>query len=509
MENEPQITNFIDNVLMNSTLSLLERGEHEIVLRDNYRHVVLILGNTGSGKSTFTQWIAGDNTKLIAKEVREDTGEYIIEDNNRIGNSTLKSKTVFPELVIDPKTSIAYYDCPGFDDSRSTSNELATTYFIKKVLDHAESIKMIFTVSYPSVRKGVDRQDFMKLLRHVTDLIRDIDKFESSFAMIVTKVDNQYIRKGNSFVLVEDAKVLDAIVDFLLEVQCYLDERTDLPEISDKERKLLENSSRFISKLLIKDSKQYSRIGIFRRPDQAGPLSNITLLQQGKEHVENILHEKLKFTEKADDDFGHTISERSKNNIKDLMEEVNQAMWSNLNEIAKSMRDYYKNLVEQIRTKIKSFNSYDVSMEVDVSEAQKFSAKLSNGYRITSDIVKQMKTVRDIGKVSRAVSEIISKLDINVRDDLLVYVSNQGNFFKFLQTVSGKEFSSRSWEDLYIPIITYISESKTIIQDDVINVSESIGDRIQSDLNSIAKVIQSDITGKRKLQEILKNYLKG
>ncbi|GFY49027.1 uncharacterized protein TNIN_391931 [Trichonephila inaurata madagascariensis] len=81
-----------DNSLIKDTLELLEEGEQEIMLRDDYKNVTLVLGNTGSGKSTFTQWIAGDNSKLISVEVKEGTGEYIIEDNNRIGNSTVTSK---------------------------------------------------------------------------------------------------------------------------------------------------------------------------------------------------------------------------------------------------------------------------------------------------------------------------------------------------------------------------------------------------------------------------------
>ncbi|MCX4084124.1 hypothetical protein N7281_04580 [Rickettsia hoogstraalii] len=180
--NKQQSANNEGNTQIESTFDLLRSGEQEIKLSSEYKDVVLVLGNTGAGKTTFTQWIAGDNNKLIAKEVAEGTGEFLIEDNNRISNSTIKSKTIFPELVIDTKINTAYYDCPGFSDTRSTNNDIATTYFIKKIVDYTDSVKMIFVVSYPSVRKGVDRQDFMKLVRHITDLVKDIDKFQNSIA---------------------------------------------------------------------------------------------------------------------------------------------------------------------------------------------------------------------------------------------------------------------------------------------------------------------------------------
>jgi len=135
------------NMEISKTFQLLKEGEEKIQISDQYKNITLVLGNTGAGKTTFMQWIAGDNDKLIAKEVTKGSGEYIIEDGNRIGSSTIKSKTVFPELVIHSETNTAFYDCPGFSDTRSTSKDIATTYFIKKLTDHAEQIKMVFVVS--------------------------------------------------------------------------------------------------------------------------------------------------------------------------------------------------------------------------------------------------------------------------------------------------------------------------------------------------------------------------
>src|SRR5277367_653677 len=220
----PRISNSTsDNPQIRKTFQLLNDGDERIELYDRHKNVTLILGNTGSGKTTFIQWIAGDNDKLIAKEVAQ--GEYIIEDGNRIGTATIKSKTIFPELVLDQNTGAAYYDCPGFSDTRSTSNDIATSYFIKKVADHAENLRMVFVVSYPSVRKGVDRLDFMKLLRHSTDFIRDVDKFKTSIAMVVSKVENRNVKIGKNYSLVSDENVIVGIAGFLQDVRQGLAER--------------------------------------------------------------------------------------------------------------------------------------------------------------------------------------------------------------------------------------------------------------------------------------------
>ncbi|XP_047735985.1 uncharacterized protein LOC125177728 [Hyalella azteca] len=139
-----------NNSEISKTFQLLDEGEEKIQLSERYKNITLILGNTGTGKSTFLQWFAGDNNKLLAKRERGKSGAFLIEDGNRIGNSTLKSMTIFPELVVHTGTDDAYYDCPGFSDTRSTSMEIATTYFIKKVADYAEYVKLIFVVNHSS-----------------------------------------------------------------------------------------------------------------------------------------------------------------------------------------------------------------------------------------------------------------------------------------------------------------------------------------------------------------------
>ncbi|GFY45512.1 uncharacterized protein TNIN_165371 [Trichonephila inaurata madagascariensis] len=370
--------------MIKTTFDLLKKGEINIELSDQHKSVILILGNTGSGKSTFTQWLAGDNSKLIAVETNKGTGEFIIKDNNRIGNSTIKSKTVFPELVIDPDTNSAYYDCPGFSDT-NTANDIATTYFIKKVIDYADSVKLVFLASHPSVRKGVDRLDFMKLMKHATDLVKDVAKFRNSIALVATKVDNQYVRQDKSFVLVESEKVIEAIADFLREVE-----------------------------------------------------KDLNGMKEGKEHVQRIIHEKLQFTKKDNDDFGYTVSERSKNDIGDLVETINKRIWCNVGFIANEIHERYRNLTENVRSKIKSFVAEDsADIKADQSEARSLSMKLKNGYNIAL-ILAGVENVTDIEDLARTLSRIDAE-DANIYKNYVLDIANQGKYLNFLQTVSDEK----------------------------------------------------------------------
>ncbi|CAL1300188.1 unnamed protein product [Larinioides sclopetarius] len=487
--------------LIKSTFELLEQGGKEIKLLDNHRNVILILGNTGSGKSTFTQWLAGDNTKLISKETTEGSDEYIIEDSNRISDTTLKSKTIFPELVVDAKTNSAFYDCPGFSDTQGTSHDIAETYFIKTVVDFSKSVKMIFVVNHFSVKKGADRQDFMKLLRHATDLVKEIEKFKNSIALVATKVD-AYSRRG----LIEDKNVIAAIADFFQEAKQYLlDESSTRPNLSKKEEIFYKNAVKFVEFLLEKENDEYTRIGIFRRPDGPGPVSEIQLLQNNKKTVERILHEKLVFTSKNNEDFGYTVSEKTKNDITDIVKEINKNLESSLNNIARNIQEYYRNLVELIRDKIRLLISEPYSsFEVNFSDAEAFKNTLNVGYIVTTNLMNKIKNLENPKELKVIIDKTITSLDIDIPKHEIVYIGKQGEYFDFLQTVSDKMLGSKPWDQLFQEVNKYLADSKTAILHDVRSAAENINNQLQINLNDIAKAIQEKYSERIKSLEIQK-----
>ena len=50
------------------------------------------------------------------------------------------------------------------------------------------SVQVVFVISYHSTQKGGDRLGFVSLLRHATTFIKDLQKYKSSVAVVVTKV---------------------------------------------------------------------------------------------------------------------------------------------------------------------------------------------------------------------------------------------------------------------------------------------------------------------------------
>ncbi|XP_018020421.2 uncharacterized protein LOC108676795, partial [Hyalella azteca] len=484
---EPTSTN---NSVISRTFHLLDEGEEKIQLSERYKNITLILGNTGAGKSTFVQWIAGDNNKLIAKEVWAGTGQYLIEDGNRIGNSTLKSKTIFPELVVHSVTDTAFYDCPGFSDTRSSSMEIAITYFIKKVADYAERVKLIFVVNHSSVEKGVDRQDFLKLIRHATDFIQDIDRYRRSIAIMVTKVDNIYNKVGrNNFHLVSDGDVIKAIGSFLEEVQQELVERLGGVGVPDEQKIFYTQALKFVNTLLIKDGEQFLRIGIFRRPDEPGPLSNITLLQEGKRHIERIVNENLGFTATHDDDFGYTISDTSKVAVGALAVGINDNVSSYLLTIAARMQEHYNHSVLEMRSKLLSMSNIAAAVDADPVEAGIFIDSFNLGYTVTTNLMEEVANITT-DQLAEKINKSLTILSIGGCDEAMLRIEQQGKYFAFLQVMSDSALGSRAWGDLLQPIAQYLSNSRREIQNNINDVSEKINVQVENNIYNIAKKVK-------------------
>lgn len=71
-----------------------------------------------------------------------------------IGHKT--SMTFFPNQWTSP-TGECFYDCPGFNDSRGPTYDIAKSYFLKKLATSAKSLKVIFIgdfMTLHAVRSG-------------------------------------------------------------------------------------------------------------------------------------------------------------------------------------------------------------------------------------------------------------------------------------------------------------------------------------------------------------------
>lgn len=261
------------------------------------KDIVLLLGGTRQGLSTTASFLVDDDLESKrSKTVR--VSHHIVDKNGRIGTH-LESETFVPELLIDPETGAAIYDCPGFDNTKGPEYQVAVTRFLNKLISSAESVKLVFVVDHAIVKDSRPDQ-FLGLIEKVFTLLENFEKFSDGIAMVVTKVLDH-----ND---VDDDRSINAIADSLKNLERKLQGIIDGTTDSYFSRNFLRKAIQFIEILLINQNDQYQRIGIIRAPSSVGPLRDMEVFQNEKSILKKIIHENIKYVPTGDTKFGYPIA---------------------------------------------------------------------------------------------------------------------------------------------------------------------------------------------------------
>lgn len=398
------------------------------------KDIVLMLGNTGAGKSTLTSFLTGAELESI--ETLKDSGEFVLVDKNDLisRKSTTISKTVVPNLMIDKESGITFYDCPGFSDSRGIVNDISVSYLIKKLINSAEAVKLVFAVSFSSVRNGGDRRNFLELLNHVTTFVKDIENYRDGIALIVTKVDNRYVNKNKTLRLVDDDKIIETIALFLKQVKIDLENKCR-DNFSAEERELNNEKIKFIDILLQTDKQnKYTRIGIFRLADQAGTVTNMPLLQNERNAILSMIDHNLQYVVKKNDDFGYAISDETKHQIHDLLRDMQKRLTHDVYIIGDEIKQFY--LQQEKHTsniKMLKQNAYREFSQLKTTKLKSFASQLNDvlydlGIKISNETLNRLR--RDIEAVD------FLKITSNISLDDSFHISNGlAHILDFLETV--------------------------------------------------------------------------
>ncbi|XP_065209628.1 uncharacterized protein LOC135838037 [Planococcus citri] len=324
--NTPPPVGNVTNEDIQKVFDLLAEGEAKLNAIPSVENVTLLMGNIGSGKSTLTQRIAGYDTNLVSVEEGLDFGIYE-QHNNQINNSYPTSVTIFPELVQDNSTRAWYYDFPGFFDTREVAHDVTTSYFIKKAIDKIQRVKILLLVNNSSLTRGGRINDFIKLLKHVTKFVKNVEKLQNGICLIVTMVP---------FPKLKDNELIQILVESIKEAK----ERLKKKERSSDEIKL-------IDVLLLKQEGVYSRIGISRTPSQEGILSEIPVLRENKQNLTALI-DKLSFVEKDTSDFGYFVPELSLYDVSKLIKEINEKILQHVEKSGEKIQEYFIGKENQI-----------------------------------------------------------------------------------------------------------------------------------------------------------------
>lgn len=157
------------------------------------KDIVLVIGNTGAGKSTTINYQlrrklteidnCGDESLDLA--FAYDQKEDNTLKSAKIGHSS-ESETFTPSLY-KGDFNITYCDCPGFIENRSDEKAVITAINTRKAIKLAKSIKSIMVViDYNSFI--TDKGEGIKILsKTLGGLLRNPSDIEKSVSFIITK----------------------------------------------------------------------------------------------------------------------------------------------------------------------------------------------------------------------------------------------------------------------------------------------------------------------------------
>ena len=144
------------------------------------RDLLMVIGNTGAGKSTMVNFIAGCTMERVTRKKAGLTGGNLKQkivrtaaDSARkevmkIGHSN-QSQTFTPDVAHDNATGFTFCDCPGFLDNRGPEINIANAVNIKQTIGMALSVRVIVLINYHSL--VADRGRGIKELIHI---LRDL-----------------------------------------------------------------------------------------------------------------------------------------------------------------------------------------------------------------------------------------------------------------------------------------------------------------------------------------------
>lgn len=162
--------------------------------------LVMVIGNTGSGKSTFVNYLAGCSMQRVNAESIGITGLgkiVIVKPTSKGGKldeimaigHTTKSMTFMPEIA-SVGQGLTYCDCPGFLDNRGVEINIANAVNAKRFITNAGSVKIIMLINYHTLvaDRGKGLSDMIKISRDLFGSNEALVKFKDSILIGVTNI---------------------------------------------------------------------------------------------------------------------------------------------------------------------------------------------------------------------------------------------------------------------------------------------------------------------------------
>lgn len=156
------------------------------------KDLIALFGNTGSGKSTVTNFLMG--SKLEKTKKKGQFGRvYILKKGEKefckIGEDNKTSETSKIHLFVNEKDNFNILDTPGFLDSRGIDQRIVLSLIHERIFEKCDGIKFIFTLDYFSLCVGKQylAKKTLNFIKKLFGTEKNIEKYKKSIFLLITK----------------------------------------------------------------------------------------------------------------------------------------------------------------------------------------------------------------------------------------------------------------------------------------------------------------------------------
>lgn len=207
LPNDENVVSNLNTDTLNTITKLIQEGRERI--NNQVQSGILLLGNTGSGKSTLVHLLSG--CQLQAKFDNE-VGELVIDalqpiqdviiSHNKLSETRIPSKRVIGDIVI--------WDCPGFSDTTGIVQEIANSFYIQRLFEYTQRLKFILVVPESALLNSRG-SDFIDTVNQLVRSFHNSSLVQNSVSLIITKAPSyktaEHIRNSVERIITQNENI--------------------------------------------------------------------------------------------------------------------------------------------------------------------------------------------------------------------------------------------------------------------------------------------------------------